>query len=95
MESDILMTELAKELEITTAAATGLVDSLVRKELATRKHDTVDRRAVIVSISGKGRELLGVEPPETEGTKRIWKELKEDFESHYSKPRATRDTEQP
>src|SRR5258708_33607204 len=45
------MTETAKRMRHTTAAATGLVDRLVKLGLAKRQQDSADRRKVFVHIT--------------------------------------------
>lgn len=52
------MTETAKKMRHTTAAATGLVDRLVKLGLAKRQQSPTDRRKVFVHITTKGVELL-------------------------------------
>ncbi len=52
------MSEAARKMGHTTAAATGLVDRLERLGLATRCHDTVDRRKILVEATTKGRCLV-------------------------------------
>ncbi len=52
------MHEIARELEVSRPAATGLVNRLIAQRLARREHDTQDRRVVRVSITPKGRHML-------------------------------------
>jgi DNA-binding MarR family transcriptional regulator len=52
------MTEVAEKMSHTTAAATGLVDRLENLGYVQRTHDEVDRRKVLVKITGKGIELV-------------------------------------
>ena len=53
------MSEIARQMRVTTAAATGVVDKLVRAGLVVRSHDEHDRRAVRIDLSGAGRRMLG------------------------------------
>ena len=48
------MTALSEELSISTAAVTGLIDSMVEQELVCRVADAKDRRKQIVKITKRG-----------------------------------------
>ena len=52
------MSDIAAILGITLPTATGIVDNLVRKELALRETDPQDRRRVICQLSPQGQELI-------------------------------------
>jgi len=52
------MTDLASFLKVTTAAATGLIDRLVRDGYVTRGHDPDDRRTVMAGITPKGARVV-------------------------------------
>ena len=52
------MTEVARRMKHTTAAATGLVDRLEKLSLITRKQGPNDRRKVMVVITEKGRGMV-------------------------------------
>ncbi len=54
----LTMTEVAKRMRHTTAAATGLVDRLERISLVRRQQGPTDRRKVMVHITPKGVELV-------------------------------------
>ena len=49
---------LASALEVSLATTTGITDRLVHQELIVRGDDPEDRRAVVCSLSEKGRELV-------------------------------------
>ncbi|GAA2445204.1 hypothetical protein GCM10010191_72550 [Actinomadura vinacea] len=51
--------ELAKRLMISPATVTSVVDTLERADLAERRRDPRDRRAVQVHITDGGRRLIG------------------------------------
>lgn len=58
-ESEALtMTEVARRMKHTTAAATGLVDRLEKLSLITRKQGPKDRRKVMVVITEKGHAMV-------------------------------------
>jgi DNA-binding MarR family transcriptional regulator len=50
--------ELADEAGVTRATMTGLVDTLERDGLVSRKDDSEDRRTVLVQLTRSGRKLL-------------------------------------
>lgn len=52
------MTDIAKFLNVTTAAVTGLVDRLARDGYIKRAHDPKDRRVVKVVTTEKGKKLM-------------------------------------
>lgn len=53
----LTMTELAEKMYLTTATMTGIVDELIKKELAERKFDENDRRVIRVELTLKGKEV--------------------------------------
>ncbi|MEB3198330.1 MAG: MarR family transcriptional regulator [Candidatus Sericytochromatia bacterium] len=53
------MSPLAEELNLSMGAASTLIDRLVTRGLVARDADPVDRRAVYVSLSASGRDVLG------------------------------------
>lgn len=56
--SSIRMGELAKYLSVTMAAATGIVDKLVRSGLVSRGSSPDDRRIVNIIITASGRRII-------------------------------------
>jgi DNA-binding MarR family transcriptional regulator len=52
------MTDLAHFLNVTTAAATGIVDRLVKYGYVQRLHEPLDRRIIKIKLTSKGLELL-------------------------------------
>jgi DNA-binding MarR family transcriptional regulator len=54
----LAMSQTAKLMKHTTAAATGLVDRLEKLGLITRKQGPKDRRKVMVHITEKGQALV-------------------------------------
>jgi DNA-binding MarR family transcriptional regulator len=52
------MSQVSERFEITAAAASQLVDKLVQSGLVKRDEDPHDRRAKVLNITDKGRELI-------------------------------------
>jgi len=52
------MNELAKVMDVTTAAATGIVDRLVRYGYIVRAYDPKDRRVINVRLTQKGSDMV-------------------------------------
>jgi len=52
------MTALANFMGVTTAAATGIVDRLVKSGFVGRQYDAQDRRVINIELSAKGREMV-------------------------------------
>lgn len=57
---DLGMVHIAKRRGITSAAATGAVDELERRELAVRGTNPDDRRIIKVKLTELGTEVLKV-----------------------------------
>jgi len=57
-EEYLTMTDIAKKMGHSTAAATGLVDRLEKLGYVQRLHAVDDRRKVMVQITRKGIELV-------------------------------------
>ena len=57
------MSEVSERFEITPAAASQLVDKLVQNGYVAREEDPNDRRAKLLNLTDKGREIIrqGVE----------------------------------
>lgn len=51
--------ELSAGTGLSSAATTALIDRLERKGLVRRVRDSVDRRRVLVEMTGEGRERVG------------------------------------
>ena len=51
-------TELVRQTMVTAGAMTNRIDRLVDRELVTRRHDTDDRRRVVVALTDGGRALV-------------------------------------
>jgi DNA-binding MarR family transcriptional regulator len=52
------MSEISERFEISAAAASQLVDKLVQSGLMAREEDPHDRRAKLLNLTDKGKELI-------------------------------------
>jgi len=52
------MSEISERFEVTPAAASQLVDKLVQNGFILREEDPNDRRAKLLNLTDKGRDLL-------------------------------------
>ena len=57
-EEYLTMSDIAKKMGHSTAAATGLVDRLEKLSYVERVHAAEDRRKIMVRITAKGTELV-------------------------------------
>ena len=57
-EEYLTMSDIAKKMGHSTAAATGLVDRLEKLTYVERNHAAEDRRKIMVRITNKGTELV-------------------------------------
>jgi DNA-binding MarR family transcriptional regulator len=57
-EEYLTMSDIAKKMGHSTAAATGLVDRLEKLTYVERNHAAEDRRKIMVRITSKGTELV-------------------------------------
>ncbi len=57
-QDSLTMTDIAKKMGHSTAAATGLVDRLQKLGYVSRVHAEDDRRKILVRISDDGRALV-------------------------------------
>lgn len=58
LRKEIPMSELAKQMNVTCPAATGLIDRLIAQGLVARQGDPEDRRVIRISLTPKGRRAL-------------------------------------
>lgn len=54
-----IMSEIARHMSATLSAATGMVDRLVQSGFLLRERDEKDRRIVKISLTNKGRDIVG------------------------------------
>ncbi len=57
-DDELRMTDIARTLGVSTAAATGIVERMVKSGYAQRKYDAADRRIIKIKLNPKGRELV-------------------------------------
>lgn len=57
-EGESNMTLLAKYMDVSTAAITGIAERLVRDNYAVRVYDPADRRIIKIKLTAKGNELV-------------------------------------
>lgn len=53
-----MMSEIAKTLSVTTSAATGIVDRMVKANLLKRVSHEKDRRVINIEITDKGKRII-------------------------------------
>ncbi|MGM0366919.1 MAG: MarR family winged helix-turn-helix transcriptional regulator [Actinomycetota bacterium] len=51
------MGKLCREMDLKSGSLTSVIDNLVKKGYAERDYDPGDRRKVIVTVTGKGKEI--------------------------------------
>jgi len=57
-QGETKMSDMARTMEVTTAAMTGIVDRLVRESYVTRVYDPSDRRIIKTRLTSKGKILV-------------------------------------
>jgi DNA-binding MarR family transcriptional regulator len=57
-QGETKMSDMARTMEVTTAAMTGIVDRLVRESYVTRIYDPSDRRIIKIRLTSKGKILV-------------------------------------
>ncbi len=78
------MKELASHLDITPAAATGLIDRLIHQGMVSREDDANDRRIVWIVLSQKGRTaLLNIEKQRIKSLTEVFGRLSEADRAAY------------
>ncbi len=56
-QKELIMSQLAENLDVGMSTATGIVDKLVEKELVKRERNHGDRRVVKVKLTIKGEKI--------------------------------------
>ena len=57
-ESHLMMSKIARNLGVTTSAATGLVSRMIKAGLIKRVTDEKDRRVIYIEMSKKGKAII-------------------------------------
>ncbi len=57
-KGDMIMSQLAKSMNVTMPAMTGIVDRLVRDGCALRLRDPKDRRIILIHLTKKGKNTI-------------------------------------
>lgn len=58
MHGDMPMSRLAEDLDVALPNATGIIGRMFERGIVQRRHDDVDRRMVLVSLTDEGRQLI-------------------------------------
>lgn len=61
------LTELAERMKLDPSTVVGVVDRLVAKGLAERRHDQADRRCVALLPTSEGSDILAAAPHPAQG----------------------------
>jgi DNA-binding MarR family transcriptional regulator len=78
------MNDLAKHLEISPSATTGLIDRLILQGLVIRKDDANDRRIVWIELTAKGRGIIqSISKQKTEALIRVFGKISPKDREHY------------
>jgi DNA-binding MarR family transcriptional regulator len=56
--ADVTSAQIARDVQLSPATVTGIIDRLQRAELVERERDTSDRRKVYLRLTAKGQEWL-------------------------------------
>lgn len=59
MHRALPMSRLAEELDVALPNATGIIGRMAERGIVQRRHDEVDRRMVLVSLTDDGQRLIG------------------------------------
>lgn len=81
---ELKMSELAKQMDVTTAAMTGLIDRLVRDGYVSRAHDPDDRRVINITLTAKGEKVVKmIQDHKREATVRLFGVLSAEDREEY------------
>jgi DNA-binding MarR family transcriptional regulator len=59
MHGALPMSRLAEELDVALPNASGIIGRMAERGIVQRRHDDVDRRMVLVSLTDDGQRLIG------------------------------------
>ncbi len=78
-DGPLSMSRLAETLDVSVASATGIVDRMERRGLVERRHDTEDRRVVLVHMAPAGADISSeLDSRRREHLARLLRELSDD-----------------
>ena len=78
------MNELAKVMDVTTAAATGIVDRLVRCGYIARSYDPKDRRVINIGLTQKGSDMVKrISRQRREVTSEVFSQISREERNNY------------
>jgi DNA-binding MarR family transcriptional regulator len=78
-EGSMSMSHLAEALDISVASATGIVDRMEARDLVARRHDTADRRVVLVEPAPGATALFeGIDARRRQGLETLLAMLTDD-----------------
>lgn len=61
--AEVPVGEIAKAISLSQATVTGVLERLEKRGLVLRRRDDIDKRRVLVKITGEGLRLLEISPP--------------------------------
>jgi len=78
-EGPLSMSRLAEALDVSVASATGIVDRMEARDLVRRRHDTNDRRVVLVEPAPGAATLFeGIDARRRQGLESLLAKLSDD-----------------
>jgi MarR family transcriptional regulator, organic hydroperoxide resistance regulator len=78
------MNNLARHLEISPSATTGLIDRLMLQGLVVRKDDVRDRRIVWIELTAKGKGIIkNISKQKTEALIKVFGKISPGDREHY------------
>lgn len=63
----MMPSELAREISLSQATVTGILDRLSERRLVSRRRNPRDKRCVVVRVTDRGREALDAAPSPLQG----------------------------
>lgn len=83
-KNEYQMSELAESINVSFSTATGMINRLIKHGLVSRRHGVKDRRAVIVTITNKGKSIVKeVYAQKRKGMIELFKRLSQKERSTY------------
>ena len=83
-KNEYQMSELAESINVSFSTATGMITRLVKHGLVSRRHGVKDRRAIIDTITNKGKSIVKeVYAQKRKGMIELFKRLSPEERSTY------------